>query len=112
MAFVNDFNTGKTIDVERGIVLSPSEHDRENNYTFVLEIEGGAIKFSAQYTILPDGSGQAYLSWKIFKITLPDNFTGEKELICNVIVEALEEYGLRQMKKNIKKIDVDFLPTI
>lgn len=112
MEFVNDLTTGKTIDIERDAVLSIDGHDRENNYAFMLEMESLPVRFSAQYSLLPDGGGQATLSWAVSNLIMPAELKEKKELVCSLIADALGAHGLLQMKKNIKKINITFLSSI
>ena len=116
MTFVNEkgkkIGESRTIDYGRNIVLTTEEHDRENNYIFNLSIDGVTFTVLANLDWRPSENGGANLSWKISRIDYPESHSFNRELLLQILKEAMETYGIRHSKNGIDEINIEFSSTI
>ena len=52
------------------------------------------------------------MNWKIHQVTMPESLAAQKDVIRQLISEALQEYGFVFRKQDISQINVTISPQI
>lgn len=121
MAFVNEKSEipgeSRTVDYERDAVLkggaeSIKYYRQPSSMTFTLTWKGEKIELGALYKneIFDDGSGK--FTWFIQKCIYPEQLRPYKAEIIQLVVDAIQAYGVNYGKMDRTEVTVQISPSL
>lgn len=117
MAFVNDFENRRTVDVERNIILRAPTAGPERSVFFELEMEDEVVKFMATYELHRTGEKHkdrnvCNINWRIVQTSIPESMKDKKDEIWGIVREALDVYGFGHQKNDINEVSITVSPKL
>lgn len=117
MAFVNEPENKRTVDIDRNIILKMVGSGPERSMFFELEMADAVVKFTAEYEL--SRTGKKYgdrnicdISWRITQVTIPENIKNEWDGLWGVISQALDVYGFSYQKSDVNNVSITISPQI
>lgn len=103
MAFVNEKYPLRTVDSERGIILSSERGYSTGHHDYKIVWQDAAFEFNALETIETDRKTYAKIHWEIGSVKIPDNLQDKRAEVFKIIEEAL---AVRSHKGESENVDV------